>query len=70
MTKGGSMHSNTKSHVSTGLFWETISLLVCTNPYADIGPDLVWQKCSREEKKAHKPLSGKFFLQQVVFTQK
>lgn len=60
--------SNTKYCVSTGLFWETISPLVCTNPYADIGPDLPWQKCSRDEKKAHKPVSGKFSLQQVLFT--
>lgn len=67
MTTVSSIHSNTKHCVSTRLFWET---LVCTNPYAATGPDLLWQKCSRDEKKAHKPASGKFSLQQVVFTQK
>lgn len=67
MTKVGSIHSNAKHYVSTWLFWETISPLVCTNPYADIGPDLLWQKCSRDEKKAHRLVSGKFSLQQVLF---
>lgn len=41
MTKVGSTLSNTKHYASTGLFWEVVSLLVCTSPYADIGPDLL-----------------------------
>lgn len=52
------------------VFWETISHLMCTKPYADIGPDLPWQKCSRNDKKAHESVLENFSLLQAVFKSK
>lgn len=48
------------------LFWETISFLMCTKPYGNIGPDLPWQKCGRNDNKAHESVLEKFSLLQAV----